>query len=178
MRLLGLAAVVLLGVPSFARAAEVITHCRSAGLSFGDVGRTILQHYDDGHGHQVELWCVKGVFNAHYDLRIVEADRLVPGGRRSKTIAGCFFNYGTNRGPDLSYDGTGAFSAISWSNEAPPPERVAYRFNYEYRTGMVTISAETPCHPPSIVRVAPQDSFEKMEDLLPPAPSGVCPSRS
>jgi hypothetical protein len=152
--------------------AEVSTfHCRSAGLTLGKIGRERVEHFEDRHGHDIELWCVRGIFTAHYDLRVGSNDR-------SMTIAGCFFNHGTNTGPDISFDANGAFSKVEWTNEAPPSESVTYRFRYDYGTRMVAITAITPCHPPVSKVVAPQENFERLADLLPDPPEGSCPLKT
>jgi hypothetical protein len=175
-----LLAVLWLCAPRPAPAQEMVPgttmHCRSAGLAFGKVGRERIEHFDDQHGHDVELWCVRGVLNAHYDLRIGWNDPSAPGVHRSMTIAGCFFNHGHNAGPDLTWDAGGAYSKVEWTNESPPPENVSYRFSYDYASGMVTITASTPCHAPVSKLVAPQEYFEQLDRLLPKPPGGACPA--
>lgn len=176
-----IAAAVGICAPSVAVAADIQTHCHSAGLALGAVGSERLQHYDDGHGHEIELWCVKGVFNAHYDLRIGWNERTpAPDGtvgvvHRFRTIAGCFFNHGHNTGPDISSDAGGAFSQVVWTNESPS-EGVTYRFSYDYAVGRVTVTVATPCHAPVSKVVDPQDSFGQLDDLLPDPPGGACSS--
>jgi hypothetical protein len=164
--------------PPSVLAADTVLHCHSAGLMLDKVGRELVEHFDDRHGRDIELWCVRGIFTAHFDLRIGWNDRAIPGGHRSMTIAGCFFNHGNNIGPDLSFDASGAYSKVEWTNEAPPSENVTYRFSYDYGTGMVTITATTPCHAPISKVVTPQENFDQLHDLLPEPPAGACPLKA
>jgi hypothetical protein len=171
-------ALFVLCAPSPAAAQGDTSHCHSAGLAFGKVGRERVEHFDDQHGHDVELWCVRGVFSAHYDLRIGWNDRAAPGAHRSMTIAGCFFNHGHNIGPELFADATGAYSKVEWINVSPPSENVTYRFSYDYASGMVTITMSDPCHQPISKVVAPQETFEQLDKMLPGPPSGSCPLKA
>jgi hypothetical protein len=154
------------------------THCRSAALKFGAVGSELIERFDDGHGHDVELWCVRTVFTAHFDLRI-GWDEQTPSGliHRSATIAGCFFNHGRNSGPDLVRDNQGAWSKVEWTNIGPPDDNATYRFSYDYHSGMVTVTAATACHGPVTRLLEPQANFERLNDLLPDPPEGACGGR-
>ena len=177
-----LLSIVLLSVSILAplpAAADTATfQCRGAILDFSKPGQERLEYFDDGHGHAVELWCVKGIFAAHFDLRIGWTEQ--PSGiRRTRTIAGCFFDDGRNSGPDMVRDASGAYSRVEWINRSPPAKQAAYRFTYDNHADKVTITVETPCHAPITKIVAPQENIDRLEALLPDPPSGACtPDRS
>ncbi len=157
-----------------AKAAVSTFQCEGAILDFGPSGARMLEHFEDGHGHDVELWCVRDLFQAHFDLRIGWHDPANI--RRQASIAGCFFNDGRNDGPNFSRDPTGAFTAVEWINRSPPSRNVAYRFRYDYATARVTVTVETPCHPPVAKTIPPQPDIDRLEDMLPDPPSGSCPT--
>jgi hypothetical protein len=149
--------------------------CRGAILGAGKPGEERLEYFGDGHGHEVELWCVRGIFSAHFDLRIGWIEQ--PSGvRRTRTIAGCFFDDGRNSGPDMVRDTNGAYSRVEWINRSPPSKQTTYRFSYDYSADKVSITVETPCHAPISKIVAPQENIDRLEALLPDPPRGACPS--
>jgi hypothetical protein len=157
--------------------ADVSTfQCEGAILDFGHSGARMLEHFEDGHGHDVELWCVRGVFQAHFDLRFGWHDPA-NGTRRQMSIAGCFFNDGRNDGPNFSRDPAGAYTAVEWTNQSPPAKNVAYRFHYDVATARITVTVETPCRPPIARVIPPQPDNDSLEDLLPDPPSAACPAR-
>ena len=157
--------------------------CRAAGAEFWKAGNRRVEYYQDQHGHAVELWCARGVFSAHYDLRVDRADPADRHGaaagqsadvrHHSMTVAGCLFNYGKNIGPDIYRDASGAYSKVDWTSR-DPSRREEYRFSYDFSTGMVTITLTTPCSAPVSKVVAPQESYEKLTDVLPDPPAGSC----
>ncbi len=169
-----LSIVLLLLAPWPAAADTVQFQCKGAILGAGRPGEERLEYFGDAHGHDVELWCVRGIFAAHFDLRIGWDE---PGGvHRTRTIAGCFFNDGRNTGPDLSRDASGAFSRVEWTNRSPPSRQVAYRFSYDYGSDKVTITVDTPCHAPISKIVTTQENIDRLEALLPDPPDGGCAS--
>ena len=168
---------VLLSTVALWPAAAAAAHfeCRGAILGAGKPGEERLEYFDDRHGHQVELWCIKGIFAAHFDLRIGWTEQM-SGVHRSRTIAGCFFDDGRNSGPDMVRDADGAYTRVEWINRSPPSKQTTYRFSYDYSADMVSIAVETPCHAPISKIVAPQDNIDRLEALLPEPPAGACSS--
>ena len=149
--------------------------CRGAILGAGKPGEERLEYFDDRHGPDVELWCVRGVFAAHFDLRIGWTDQS-SGVHRSRTIAGCFFDDGRNSGPNMTSDDAGTYARVEWINRSPPSKNTTYRFSYDYRVDKVTITVESACHAPISKIVAPQDNIDRLEALLPEPPRDACVS--
>lgn len=146
--------------------------CRFAGPAFWEIGSELRRHYEDGHGHHVELWCERNVFGAHWDLRIDGGEP--PEAHRSMTIGGCFFNQGESNGPIIQEGAGRQYTKIEWTNQDPGNEHEKYSFAYDYSTGLVTITATVPGFPPATTVVHPQETWEKMKDLLPdPERSGA-----
>ena len=149
--------------------------CSPAGAAFWKQGQELRQYHTDHRGHDVELWCDRGVFNAHWDLRIgwdefenapgaVAAARPV---HRSRTIAGCFVDWGESVGPDIAEGPDRQYSHIRWTNQDPANDHKKYEFSYDYATGNVTITTTIPGSPPATAVVRPQDNWEQLDALLP-----------
>ena len=180
-----------LGVPEAAAEEIPGPPCRSAGIAFWQAGDRPLETFDDGHGNRIELWCSNGVFNAHYDLRVSQAappspqpaseeTQIVPAGytpvtfSHAMTVAGCFFNFGKNTGPDVSRSPSGSFTKVDWTTRSPDHD-LEYHFRYDFSTRLVAITVTTPCTPPVTKVVAPQESYEALETQLPEPSSRSCP---
>lgn len=175
------------GGPAAASTREADSQCRAAGVAVWKAGDKRMEYYTDGHGHDVEVWCASGVFTAHYDLRIdsdpMDAHGIAAGKPsdavgQSLVIAGCFFNYGKNVGPDIHHDPSGAYSKVEWTNSGPPDRPETYHFSYDFRTRMVTITVTAPCGLSATKVVAPQVNFQKLAALLPDPPAGSCPLKT
>lgn len=148
--------------------------CRFAGPAFWEIGTELRRHYEDGHGHHVGLWCERNVFGAHWDLRI-DGDEP-PEARRSMTIGGCFFNEGESNGPIIQVGEGHQYAKIEWTNQDPSNEHEKYTFAYDYSTGLVTITATIPGSPPATAVVHPQESWDKLKELLPDPERSVASS--
>ena len=151
--------------------------CTPVAVAFWRRGSELRQYYSDNHGHDVELWCHRGIFNAHWDLRVggdqladnygVVPAELLPTIHRSVTIGGCFFDNGESFGP-IIYEGPDhQYIKVGWTNWDPANEHEKYEFAYDYGTGLVTVVATTPGSPPVMTVVRPQESWEQLQDLLP-----------
>ncbi|MCX7378725.1 MAG: hypothetical protein NTY94_18490 [Alphaproteobacteria bacterium] len=138
------------------------TECNSAGLAVGAIGETRLQTYSDGQGRTVELWCIRGMFDSHFDLRMVEHGQSV-------TIAGCYFAQARNIGPTLHLAPSGAYTRVEWINESLTAAGTSYRFTYDVTARQVTVTASAACRPPATITLPPQPDFRHLERLLPPA---------
>ena len=137
------------------------TECNHAGLALAEIGATRQHVYTDGHGHTVELWCIRRVFTSNYDLRFIQNGQ-------SATIAGCYFNQAQNTGPTLHLAPSGAYTSVEWLNASLTAHGTSHRFTYEIATNQITITTTATCRPPITTVVTPQDNFEKLERLLPP----------
>jgi hypothetical protein len=139
--------------------------CSLAAPAFWETGSQLRRSYGDGQGHHVELWCDRNLFSSHWDLRIDGGEP--PEVRRSMTIGGCFFNEGESNGPIIYEGERHQYARIEWTNQDPANEHEKYKFVYDYSTGLVTITATEPGAPPAMAMVHPQESWEKLKDLLP-----------
>ena len=140
-------------------------------------GNELRQYYRDNRGHDIELWCDRGTFNAHWDLRVggdelvdkygVVPAELLPTVHRSATIGGCFFNDGESFGPVIYEGPDHQYSKVRWTNQDPANQHEKYEFNYDYSSDLITVVATTPGSPPVTAVVRPQESWEKLRELLP-----------
>lgn len=160
-------------------------NCSSAILALGQPGDRPIDQFRDGHGHVIELWCTSGVFTSQWDLRLASTGRTdaphtaaagaLNAPDRGLTIGGCFFDNGTNTGPAIARDPDGAFARVAWTNRSAFGEPRTYRFSYDFHTGRVTITLTSACGAPVVKVVAPQQSYAKMDALLPHPSGSACP---
>lgn len=156
----------LLPSPSAAQSApppNTRTECNHAGLALSEIGETRQHTYTDGHGHTVELWCIRRIFTSNYDLRFIRNGH-------SATIAGCYFNKAQNLGPTLHLAPSGAYTRVEWLNQSLTARGTSHHFAYEIATNQITITTTATCRPPITTVLPPQADFEKLERLLPPSP--------
>jgi hypothetical protein len=163
--------------------AEVTTRlsCKGSILGFEKRGDERLVSYQDDHGHIIEVWCTRRIFDSQFDLRISKeppahdddghGDPVAPG--RLATVGGCFFDDGDNQGPIIVYDQVGAYAKVEWIN-MDPYHRRTYRFSYDFSTELITITATVEGCPPASKVLAPQSSYRKLEALLPHPQSAAC----
>ncbi len=137
------------------------TECNHAGLALSEIGATRQHVYTDGHGHTVELWCIRRVFTANYDLRFIRNNQ-------SATIAGCYFNKAQNLGPTLHLAPSGAYTSVEWLNQSLTSTGTSHHFAYNIATNQITVTTTATCRPPVITVLPPHADFEKLERLLPP----------
>ena len=155
--------------------------CKGAILNFERLGDERLALYQDAHGHRIELWCTRRVFDSQFDLRITSekpehagdaSQHPLASGRRS-TVAGCFFDDGNNEGPIIIRDPNGAYAKVEWITEDLSHDR-KYRFSYDFTTARVTITAIVRgCAPVSAV-LPPQPSYKRLAALLPHPETEAC----
>jgi len=166
-----------------AAAAPPLTHltCEGAILGFQQLGDHRLASYQDAHGHRIELWCTRRVFDSQFDLRVAVAapahggdgrpDPVAPG--RLATVGGCFFDNGDNQGPIFVVDPGGGYVTVAWVTQ-DPADRRKYRFSYDFASKLVTVTATVAgCAPVSKV-VAPQPSYRRLAKLLPHPETQSC----
>lgn len=183
-----LAVIALLGLvqmpPGFARAASAPAgttgfSCKGAILAFEHLGDQRLATYQDGHGHRIELWCTRRIFDSQFDLRasVGPARGDHPQGSaafdRLATVAGCFFDNGETIGPTIIDDVRGAYAKVEWINEDPSHWR-KYRFSYDFGTRLVTVTATVQGCDPITKVLAPQPSYAQLSALLPHPEKGAC----
>lgn len=175
-----LASCVILAAPYTAEAQNPIpgtADCDNAGLKFWKLGGERLEYYEDAWGRDVEVWCIRGVFNAHFDIRISWTVREDTGGiadgrppnyyKVVKTVGGCYFDNGNNGGPDIVTGADKTFSTVGWTN-IDPASKKEYKFSYDWLTGKLTITTTKPGGgPPNVQVVDPPNSYEDLAKLLP-----------
>jgi hypothetical protein len=154
--------------------------CKGAILGFQKLGHQRLASYQDGHGHHIELWCTRRIFDSQFDLRVAMAKpapaddgRRDPAAPPLATIGGCFFDNGENEGPIILSAPGGAYAKVEWITRDPNRWR-QYRFSYDFATELLTVTATVRgCTPVSKV-LAPQASYRKLAALLPHPESQAC----
>ena len=155
--------------------------CKGAILNFERLGDERLAVYQDAHGHRIELWCTRRIFNSQFDLRIAvaepahgrDASQHPVASVRLSTVGGCFFDDGNNEGPFIVRDPYGAYAKVEWMTEDLSHEK-KYRFSYDFATKQVTITATVRgCAPVSKV-LAPQPTYKSLAALLPHPETEVC----
>ena len=178
--LIGLAAALLTHVPA-ASAAITRFSCKGAILGLQKLGDHRLASYQDGHGHRVELWCTRRIFDSQFDLRIGVGqsargsdDRRYPAPpARLATVGGCFFDNGENEGPIIIRGPGGAYARLEWITEDPSHRR-KYRFSYDFATNLLRVTATVRgCAPVSKV-LPPPASYRKLAALLPHPETLAC----
>ncbi len=128
----------------------------------------LRQYFTDHHGHDVEVWCYRGIVRSHWDVRVgwdeLDAQRAV---HRTATIAGCFFDDGQSTGPAIIEDADHRYIRVEWTNQDPANQHKSYRFSYDFATGKVTITGIIPGSPPVTRVVAAQGGWDEMKAQLP-----------
>jgi len=155
--------------------------CRGAILGFNKPGDQRLAVYQDRHGHRLELWCTRRIFDSQFDLRVamgVPAHTGSGGPNPAEptplaTIGGCFFDNGDNLGPNITRTADGTFAKVEWITANPNHHR-RYRFSYDFATRRVTITATVSGCPAVTLLVPPQPSYRAMNDLLPHPETQAC----
>jgi len=155
--------------------------CKGAILGLQKLGDQRLASYRDGHGHDIELWCTRRVFDSQFDLRVaMVASAGSAQGRQDpaaptpmRTVGGCFFDNGDNQGPIIAGNPDGSYARVAWITQDPTHRRT-YRFNYDFATRQVTITATVSGCAPVTKVVAPQPSYARMADALPHPESQAC----
>ncbi|HUN41939.1 MAG TPA: hypothetical protein VMU81_16765 [Acetobacteraceae bacterium] len=166
-----------------ASAAAAITRfsCQGAILGFRKLGNQRLASYQDGHGHRIEIWCTRRIFDSQFDLRIAleqsshdsDGPHDPPAPERLATVGGCFFDNGENDGPIIVRGPSGAYARVDWITETPSHRR-KYHFSYDFTTKLLTVTAMVQgCAPVSKI-VAPQASYQKLAALLPHPETQAC----
>jgi len=155
--------------------------CKGAILGFTKLGDQRLATYQDDHGHRIELWCTRRIFDSQFDLRVAlgqspqhSVNRQISAAPdRLATVGGCFFDNGDNEGPIIVRGPTGAYAKVEWITQDPNHRR-QYRFSYDFGTKLVTVTAKVRgCAPVSRV-LAPQASYKKLASLLPHPENQSC----
>lgn len=176
--LICVALLLILAAPHAVEAQQQIpADCGNARWKLWKLGGERLEYYEDAWGRDVEVWCIRGVLNAHFDIRISwtvrEDDRGIADGRPPnyykvvKTVGGCYFNRGDNGGPDIVKGADKTFRTVEWTNIDPASKKV-YKFSYDWSTGKLTITTTKPGGgPPNVQVVDPPESYEDLAKLLP-----------
>lgn len=153
-----------------ALAPRAFPNCTFAGLGVGNWGAERLASYVDAAGRGVEVWCLRGMFSAHYDLRVTWNEPDGAHGamvRRVKSVAGCYFVKGENTGPDIAEDPAGVFTRVTWTNANPRDKGAGYAFSFDWTTGKLTITATASGKAPAVRVVDPPDDYDALDRLLP-----------
>ncbi len=142
--------------------------CESVLPAVWDQGAELRQYHTDHHGRDVEVWCYRGVFRSHWDVRVgwdeLEQQRSV---HHTATIGGCFFDNGQSVGPWILEDADHRYTRIEWTNQDPANEHKKYRFSYDFSTGKETITGIIPGSPPITKVVAAQPTWDQLKAQLP-----------
>ena len=145
--------------------------CHNVQAAVWEQGTELRQYFSDHHGHNVEVWCYRGMFRAHWDVRVGWDE---PQGQRpvhhSATIGGCFFEDGQSVGPFIEQGVDHEFTRVEWTNQDPAHEHKRYKFSYDFGSGMLTITAAAPGAPPVTKIVAAQATWDDLKKALPIPP--------
>ena len=145
--------------------------CHNVQAAVWEQGTELRQYFDDHQGHNVEVWCYRGVFRAHWDVRVgwdeAQGQRPV---HHVATIGGCFFEDGQSVGPSIAEGANHAFTRVEWTNQDPAHAHKKYKFSYEFGTSKLTITAVAPGAPPVTKIVAAPASWDDLKAALPIPP--------
>ena len=153
-------------------------------MGFQGLGDHLLETYQDRHGHRIELWCTRRIFDSQFDLRIAVGNAApaieaagdphiqAPAGPMAN-VGGCFFDNGENQGPIIDRNPDGGFARVEWITEDPTHRR-KYLFRYDFATRQVAITATVTGCAPVLKVVLPQQSYARMNDLLPHPEKDAC----
>ena len=146
--------------------------CHNVQAAVWEQGTELRQYFTDHHGHDVEVWCYRGVFRAHWDVRVGWEERNVQQAavHHSATIGGCFFEDGQSTGPFIEQGANHEFTKIEWTNQDPAHAHKKYRFSYDFGTRQLTITAAAPGTPPVTKIIAAQATWDDLEKALPLPP--------
>jgi hypothetical protein len=145
--------------------------CHNVQAAVWEQGIELRQYFTDHHGHDVEVWCYRGVFRAHWDVRVGwDASHAQGPVHHSATIGGCFFENGQSAGPFIKQDANHEFTTVEWTNQDPAHAHKKYNFSYDFGTGKLAVTATAPGMPPVTKIIAAQATWDDLENALPMPP--------
>jgi hypothetical protein len=142
--------------------------CENVLVAVWAQGTELRQYYTDHHGRDIEVWCYRGVFRSHWDVRVGWDEQQ--GARpvhHSATIGGCFFDNGQSVGPYIAETADDRYAKVAWTNEDPANEHKKYRFDYDFGTGQLTITGTIPGAPATTKTVAAPPGWDQLKAQLP-----------